>query len=302
MRLIHKIQYLSFFICGIAIIGCSSTENQDPVVIGTPVAAKATVQTNISDTLDTFAANTVIGIFMESSLPALSAANVPYYTAEGGKKAIFLPVTANQTLYYPLNNDPVSFIAYAPYSAEATTGYIPVNLSVQEPLSDLDLLYAERITGKSSKDPDVWFPFRHRLSKLHFNLYAGEGFSSDDLYGTIVKVKGISTRASFSLTENKLTDRSTPTDSIHTQANERLTVDMIVLPVDLASGIEFTFTLKGQTLHYVVPAGQSYLPGKQYNYTAKINNGTDPGPDTELSIEVACSISDWKNEDREVEL
>lgn len=298
MRLIHKIQYLSFFICCVVIAGCSPTENQEPVATGTPVKTRATVRTNVSDTLDTFAANTVIGIFMESSIPALSAVNFPYYTVEGGKKADFLPVAASQTLYYPVNNDPVSFIAYAPYNAKATTGYIPVNLSVQEPLSALDLLYAGRITGKSAKDPEVWLLFRHILCKLHFSLYAGEGFTRDELIGTIVKVKGISTRASFSITENNLTDRSAPTDSIHTTTNGQLTAETIVLPVDLATSIEFTFTLKGLSLRYLVPAGQSFLPGIQYNYTVKISNETGP----EFPIEVACSISDWKSEDREIEL
>lgn len=43
------------------------------------------------------------------------------------------------------------------------------------------------------------------------------------------------TRASFSITENNLTDRSAPTDSIHTTTNAQLTAETIVLPVDLAN-------------------------------------------------------------------
>lgn len=302
MKSIHKIQYLLLLLCSAVIGGCNSTESRGPITDGTQVEAKATVRTNVSDTLDAFAANTVIGIFMESSLPDLSAANYPYYTAEGGKKACFFPVAANQTLYYPINGDPVNFIAYAPYHTEAATGYIPVNLSEQDSLSTLDLLYAGRVVGKSATDPEVWFLFRHVLSKLHFSLYAGEGFSDENLMGMQVTVRGISTRASFSVMANSLTEHSSPTDSIHITPNRQLTAEAIVLPIDQAGGIELAFTLQQHTLRYILPAGQSFLPGTQYNYTVKINNPTDPGPSPEPSLEIVCSISDWKNEDREIDL
>ncbi|MDD3038680.1 fimbrillin family protein [Bacteroides sp.] len=280
--------------------GCSDNR-EEQAFESTPVRIGANIgNLNATTPLEPFEENATIGIFMEPETAVMTfhAENRKYYKSEGEQNSGFVPVTPDQTLYYPMDGSTVSFSAYAPHKDEVTEGIVPIDLSVQTSLAPLDLLYADRVSGMSASQPNVSFVFKHMLTKLHFELKQGENVTEDELLHTLVEVRNISTRASFQLATGSLINRSTTESSITARKESGKPIAVaILLPIEDANGIEFTFTLGDETLRYVVPAGQSFMAGAQYNYTVKIN-----GSQALLPLEIECGISDWINKDYEIEI
>lgn len=298
MKQIYQMQLLLSFICSGVMAGCNTHEDAEPPQIKAQINAGIR-NTNEHVLLDPFEGNAAIGIFMESAQVTAQAENRKYYKVEGDGQTGFIPMSPDQTFYYPLNGSSVDFRAYAPYSDQTTEGIVPVNLLKQKPLSEIDLLCAEPISGKSAANPDVSFVFRHVLTKLHFDLNPGKGITEADLAGTSIEIRGISTHASFIVANSSLVDRSDATGTIRVTANAgNPSAEAILLPIEKADGVEFLFTLKNLNLRYAVPTNQLFKAGTQYNYTVKINDPAENLP----PLEIGCSISDWINKDHEIEI
>lgn len=156
-----------------------------------------------------------LGIFMLSgggTLPSGvvdDAENCKYITLVDGKNMRFLPVKSEQTIYYPLDNTAVDFVAYYPYAETGTSAgelnnlVYPVRVHNQSVPGAIDLLYATAKNQKSTSNP-VSLQLAHQLSKFRVQINHKAGADASMLKDLKIILNNMPLAAGFSLANKSL--------------------------------------------------------------------------------------------------
>jgi endonuclease G len=226
----------------------------------------------------TWTANDSIGVYMKKSGEALSetssingAANILYSTASGDGN--FSSVGTG--IYFPEDESQVDFIAYYPQRSLENLYVYPVDITNQNNLEAIDLLYSNNLTSISSRSNALNLAFTHQLSRLIFNIKSTD---SSKLTNLKLKLSGIKTKASFALADATLTPDQTSTDTITVNtsiaaiAGTTGTAQAILIPESSVGKITLTVELNGTKKQYELPL-TSLEKGEEYSYNLNITGG-----------------------------
>lgn len=154
-----------------------------------------------------------------------------------------------RTVFYPVGNAALDFIAYYPYQKEGVReGSSCLSISVQtdqsipENHSASDFLVATK-EDVSSSNETVSLAFRHCLSKLKITLVPEEGEDLEAILASSPKVvaSGFATKADYNLAGNNIVATSEPADIIASgewrEENGTLVgKEFIVIPQQISAG------------------------------------------------------------------
>lgn len=220
-----------------------------------------------------WAAGDHIGIYMKKESMDLNpdaivngTDNISFVTAKND--GYFRP--ASGTLEYPTDGSAVDFIAYYPYQSTINSYIYKVDVTNQAKPENIDLLYADNLTGRTADSPTGNLQFYHKLSSLVMNISSSDG---TDFSGLTASISGVKTKADFNLTNGQLTvdEASVGTIPMRRAGNA---AEAILLPASTVSGIELTLTLNGKTQKIPLPATATSLKGgKKYVFSVTVKNG-----------------------------
>lgn len=225
-----------------------------------------------------------LGLFMINSTsaeftPVNEISNKCYTVSSTGTMA----TKDGSTVNYPEDGSKVRFIAYYPFSAEITANKYPINLC-DEAISDHDLLYT---VSKAEYNKDQTTPvelnFQHQLSKLTVKLQDNNGNALENVTATISRY----TQAEFDLATGTILNPGEVKQILFPmQANEG---QSIILP---GRNGKLNFEYDNRKFSWNV-SEINFESGKQYIYTLKLTNGTEP----EVPVEVVgnATIVDWES-------
>lgn len=234
-----------------------------------------------------------IGIFMQGAGNVTLAGNRQHVTTTGG--ATFAPAQGHR-IFWPVNDDEVSFIAYYPYAShrwDAHSGGMdfPVQIeALQNEQQQSNLLWA-KATGKNRNSGTVPLEFDHMLTKIVFNTQPGEGLTNADLLNMTVTVKGMYRNGLFEWTTGgfipgRFTDRG-DIGTHRVTPGERF--EAIVLPLHLAAGaLTFEFHLNNaanEVFTWTNSGGEElFEPGRMIVYTTTIRR---------VGVSFEATVNDW---------
>jgi len=218
------------------------------------------------------------------------------------KEAKLTPYDAVNTVYYPVDNTPMTFIAYYPYIATASlkTGYkYPVDVTTDQSVAanqaKVDLLYHKNVavTGYR-KEPEVALQFKHQLSKIIIKVAKNETMGDVSLENLSIKLSGMPTTADFALADGTLSNLSTVADIISLKISSTATsyvAEAIIVPHDNTANafqnrrMAFEISAAGLNHSYDMPDSKAFESGIVYTYNMTL---TRTGVEFEGS-----TISDW---------
>lgn len=219
-----------------------------------------------------------IGIYMvlhgtsEAGLPGLSGGNHPYVAGQSGPSTSFYAV--DHVLYYPLNAS-VNFIAYYPYNkvvSYAVNQHIyPVDITTQDPLSAIDLMYHRGTAEYAITSPSARLEFSHQLSRVTCIVTVGDD-AGIDLSAATSAIIGVPSTASFNLADGAFSDVGDSFPRIRPVAVSALagsvTFECVLIP---HSGGDyphraFIFTVDGVDYLYAFPDTRLFEQGMAYTY------------------------------------
>ena len=241
----------------------------------------------------TWHAGDQIGIYAIESLQELSDesiynnySNHKYINQAAGEVANFNAV--GDEILFPHTDQKIDFIAYYPYTTDITNFTFPVDVSVQEPQSNIDIMYA---TAKehSSENPNVELKFSHMLSQLQLKLTSNEEVSLQD---ALVTIKNAHTNAIFNMADGTITTDTiiktvTPIIVFDSEINE-LTAKAILLPGQDLSNINIEVQLNNGYIYNWTPTQYTLTPQTTRVYKFNITK-----EDVEL-IHSGSTINDWE--------
>lgn len=230
-----------------------------------------------------------VGIYMTPAGQGIGAAlaeNAKYSAHEDGT---ITPLTAGSELLYPADGSSVDFVAYYPMQYELANGIYKVDVSNQESLGDIDLMYATTTQGynkNSQAKPNLLF--NHKLSQIYFNIETEEPIASkSDIYVTF---EGVNTTADFNLADATFANLANPgTVYANISIDENgAHAAAIMVPCESLSGVNVNFFYNGKKMTVAYP--QTALEaGVRYVHQVRITKGADP-----LSVGFTPSnISNW---------
>jgi endonuclease G len=237
----------------------------------------------------TWTANNTIGIFMVDNTPAAvdATANKAYITTDGSNH--FAPVTSTDSIFYPVNNSTVNFIAYYPHqSGILLENNYNVDVSNQSNAVDIDFLYAKTTDGYSKTTgagSAVRLLFDHKLTHFVLNTIAGEGLTANDLQGMTVTVTGLNTRTTFDLTDGTQGSVSTKANIVTNSVSDGAKYDAILVPQSVAAndGVKVEFQI-GSELFVWKLAACEFESKTEHVYNVTISR---------KGVEIEGEINDW---------
>ncbi len=232
-----------------------------------------------------------IGLFMLSSGGTLDhnalASNVKYVS---NGTVLFTNPSDNKT-FYPFNSENVDFIAYYPYQESINNFMYEIDVSIQDKLSDIDLLYSNDIKSVNSSLDVVDFKLKHQLVKVVVNLKPVD--KGLQLNNFDVKISNVNTNASFSFKNGEIINKSNIGDvSFNIDlANKR--AEAVLIPEDDLTNININIMVDGTS--YAFPLKNSttencFNQSQQYTYSIQLKEGVGPVLDG-----VTATIEDWIN-------
>ncbi|MCC8152734.1 MAG: fimbrillin family protein [Tannerellaceae bacterium] len=202
----------------------------------------------------------------------------------------FTPVDEQEVVYFPQDGSDMRLKAYYPYIADLPANMI-VRWSVadQDPLSAIDLMTAEHVSGFNSQSDIVYLHFYHRLSKLIFILDTEEDTAGVTLADCQLTITGMNTANNYDLFNNQLGTNPTAGDiSVPLRADEADNQrEAIVFPRPAGGEeVHFRFTTPDGSIYTAIMSPELELEeGKQYIfYIVLARNPTI----------VYADIEDWK--------
>lgn len=285
----------------VAFIACNKSDNADEENIKTAVSFTTTVKEGIGEDYSSRVSNTAwsaddrIGVFMvkhDGTTISESAENKEYVTATGNGQ--FAPASPEHTIYFPMDDSAVDFIAYYPYKLGNT---LTANINIDATDPTFDLLYATANNNGNGynksfgqKGEKVDFAFHHQMSKFIMNI------KSNDAVGTInkmdVTIKGMKTRASFNLATGTFTDATAKDNFVPQTITALKSFSAFVIPSTYTAKdnlqIEFTINknTKAETFIWTVDEDIEFVSGHYHTYTVTLNR-TD--------MTATGSIVEWKD-------
>lgn len=282
-------------------IGCSKDsgpatlpeESKTPLNVTAGIEALARAHDTVWDDED------AIGIFMfdeGTNVISEGTVNRKYVTKEGDGNFNPGSASTDQTIFFPLSGK-TDLIAYYPWQSitdEDAGGYLyTVDVSNQVNQKEIDLMTAEKVTGKDKDHKDVAFRFTHQLVKIFLSsIVPGEGLTTDELKGLTVKLTGQRTQGTYDVVRSGVGVVTVPTapmtDIPLLVASGSQSAEAIVLPAASTAGMELVFKLQsGKEYRWVVSnASQSsgFLAAHKYSYKITIGK---------KYMDVTSSITDW---------
>jgi hypothetical protein len=299
-NLIRKLQQaLLITAIGLTFASCKSEDTINPPPANSYSATfTSTIANPSKDITQTRAAGTTwhsgdqIGIFAIKTGEDLkdeslynNYSNLKFINQTAGEVARF--IAADNDILYPPTGQKIDFIAYYPYIADITEYTFPIDLTQQEPQSNIDVMYATA-TGHSYDNPNVELKFSRILSQLQIILSSEEGLELQDAAVTFENsnIRGIVDLADGSVTSDTTQKTVTPIIVFNSEEN-RLIASAILLPGQELSDINIKVEL-------VTGESYSYTPN-EYKLTAQtsriyILNLTKE--DVEL-VDSGSTIEDW---------
>ena len=149
--------------------------------------------------------------------------NIKYINTTSGEVANYS--AADNKILLPVNNQTFNFISYYPYTSNITEFTIPIDITVQEPREDINIMYATS-KGHTWDNSNVEFEFQRVLSSIVIHLSSKEGIELQD--ATII-IENASTNATFNLADGEVSvgqekNAITPKIEYDTTKNELITI------------------------------------------------------------------------------
>lgn len=273
-------KFLSLLLAGGMLTACSSDEpvnGGDGMLQATFSARIGKVASRAAGT--EWAAGDAIGISGVSGSKTYS--NVEYSTgaADGNFSA------AGESIYYQ-STDPVTFIAYYPYTADLTgEGIIPASTADQSQQPSFDFLWAQ--AQGSISNPAVNFSFQHCMSRLSLTFINGNNVDLSDL---TFSIDGLVLDGTF---DTATGEAAVSTDAIPValsviplEATADRAVTSVILFPQIANDAILTVTAEGSNFISALPITQ-LQPGTSYRLKVNV---------TANGIEVSeATSSEWTN-------
>ena len=215
---------------------------------------------------DHWDANDAIGVYMVNAKNGIvdNVSNYRYVTGEGNGS--FSPDGAGNTAYFPEGGEAVNVVAYYP-QGNVVDNKLSLDLANQSEQPRIDLMSA-KAEGASKNDPTIKLEFKHRLTKLFFEI---EGNVNTD--GIEATISNQYTKIQYDILNDKLSiAEGSEKENIVMQYwnlnNYRFT-EAIVLPNEgNNSAVErkLTFKLNGKTFSAKISDATTFVAGKKYTY------------------------------------
>lgn len=238
-----------------------------------------------------------IGVYMvngENNSIVGNVSNYRYTVVTGGQNGTFIPADENNTAYFPENGTAVNVMAYYP-QGNVDNGKLSLDLSDQREQPRIDLMSA-RAEGASKSSPTVNLQFKHRLTKLFFNI---EGDVNTD--GIEATISDQYTKIQYDILNDKLSiaegDEKKDIVMKYWNLDGYRFVEAIVLPNDennSAVDRQLTFQLNEKIFKATINNSTKFEAGKKYTYNVKFE--TTPSGNINVSI-TGVSIKNWDDGD-----
>lgn len=241
--------------------------------------------------------NDAIGVYMvngENNSIVGNVSNYRYTVVTGGQKGTFIPADENKTAYFPEDGTAVNVVAYYPQE-NVVENKLSLDLANQNEQPKIDLMSA-RAEGASKSSPTVNLQFKHRLTKLFFEI---EGdVKTDGIYAAIGNQY---TDIQYDILSDKLlvaegSEKEEIVMKYWNLNNYRFT-EAIVLPNDENNSAEdrkLTFKLNEKIFNATISNSTTFEAGKKYTYKVKFE--TTPSGNINVSI-TGVSIKNWEDGD-----
>lgn len=242
-------------------------------------------------------AGDAIGIYLltaGTSTACESAANRKYTTPAGGETGTFAPAADDQTIYFPVSENPnCDLVAYYPYALIGSDNLYPVNVVTQTSQQAIDLMTAARVTNKHKNDATVAFVFSHRLVKLEIAIQGdATSITNDQLAGTTVTITQQPTTGTYNvLLGGEVAVTSTnPAEIPLSITPDGRKAQGILLPATTTQDMELIFTVPApinQTFRWTIKDAansQAFAAGSKYRYTITIGK---------VGLNVTSTVADW---------
>ena len=205
----------------------------------------------------------------------------------------FSPDGEANTAYFPESGDAVNVVAYYP-QGNVDNGKLSLDLSDQREQPRIDLMSA-RAEGASKSSPTVNLQFKHRLTKLFFEI---EGDVNTD--GIEATISNQYTDIQYDILNDKLSIAEGDTKKgivmkNWDQGNGYRFTEAIVLPNEEGNAAEdrkLTFKLNEKIFNATIGGDTEFKAGKKYIYKVKF----DQTPSGNLNVSITgVSITNWDN-------
>lgn len=235
--------------------------------------------------------NDAIGVYMVNAENGIvgDVSNYRYTVVTGGQNGTFIPADENNTAYFP-EDGTVNVVAYYP-QGNVDENKLSLDLANQNEQPDIDLMSA--IAKNASKSsPTVNLQFKHRLTKLFFNI---EGDVNTD--GIEATISDQYTKIQYDILNDKLliADGSEKENIVMKYWGTNRFVEAIVLPNEEGNAAEdrqLTFKLNEKIFNATISNSTTFEAGKKYTYTVKFEK--TPSGNINVSI-TGVNITNWDN-------
>lgn len=240
--------------------------------------------------------NDAIGVYMVNAENGIvgDVSNYRYTVVKGGQNGTFIPADENNTAYFPESVDAVNVVAYYPQE-NVVENKLSLDLANQNEQPKIDLMSA-RAEGASKSSPTVNLQFKHRLTKLFFEI---EGDVNTD--GIEATISNQYTKIQYDILNDKLliADGSEKENIVMKYWNldkgTNRFVEAIVLPNEennSAVDRQLTFQLNEKIFNATIGSDTKFEAGKKYTYKVKFEQ--TPSGNINVSI-TGVSITNWDN-------
>lgn len=234
---------------------------------------------------------------------------------EGGNRANNVSFTLNgetnrwvgaSTIYWKDANTAIDCYGYYPYenSIESVTKH---SFTIEPDQSDKsihgnmngyeksDFLWAKATNVQPTKNT-IKLNYTHIMSGIKVVLQQGSGFNGDewDRIEHIVSVDGTSRKASINLSTGDIIAEGAADKSIIAADQDNDTYRAVIVPQTVTAGSNLIgMTIDGTAYHYAIDESISFISGKMYTFTLKVDKRSSG--DYSLTL-ISQSISSWEND------
>lgn len=239
--------------------------------------------------------NDAIGVYMVNAENSIvrNVSNYRYTVVTGGQNGTFIPADENNTAYFPEDGTAVNVVAYYP-QGNVDENKLSLDLANQDEQPRIDLMSA-KAEGASKNNPTINLGFKHRLTKLFFEI---EGdVNTDGIYAAIGNQY---TKIQYDILNDKLLIADENKQEIamkYWNSNNSRFTEAIVLPNgenNRAEDRQLTFQLNGKIFKATIGGDTEFEAGKKYIYKVKFDQ--TPSGDVAVGI-TGVGITNWNDVD-----
>ena len=242
--------------------------------------------------------NDAIGVYMVNAENSIvgKVSNYRYTVVTSGQNCTFNPADENNTAYFPEDGTAVNVVAYYP-QGNVVENKLSLDLANQDEQPRIDLMSA-KAEGASKSNPTVNLGFKHRLTKLFFEI---EGDVNTD--GINATIGNQYTDIQYDILKDELliAEGSEKENIVMKYWNldegTNRFVEAIVLPNEGNNSAEdrkLTFQLNEKIFDATISNSTKFEAGKKYTYKVKFE--TTPSGNINVSI-TGVSIKNWDDGD-----